>query len=40
VEKDIEALIAHALETFGRLDCMFNNAGTRFGRKVLVKNDF
>ena len=27
VERDIEALIAHALKTFGRLDCMFNNAG-------------
>jgi NAD(P)-dependent dehydrogenase (short-subunit alcohol dehydrogenase family) len=26
-ERDIEALVACALETFGRLDCMFNNAG-------------
>ena len=26
-ERDIEALVAHAIETFGRLDCMFNNAG-------------
>jgi NAD(P)-dependent dehydrogenase (short-subunit alcohol dehydrogenase family) len=26
-EKDIEALVAHAVKTFGRLDCMFNNAG-------------
>ena len=26
-ERDIEALVAHALRTFGRLDCMFNNAG-------------
>lgn len=26
-EKDIEALVAHALARFGRLDCIFNNAG-------------
>jgi NAD(P)-dependent dehydrogenase (short-subunit alcohol dehydrogenase family) len=26
-EKDIEAVVAHAVKTFGRLDCMFNNAG-------------
>jgi NAD(P)-dependent dehydrogenase (short-subunit alcohol dehydrogenase family) len=26
-EEDIEALIAHTLKKFGRLDCMFNNAG-------------
>lgn len=27
VEADIEALVARATETFGRLDIMFNNAG-------------
>jgi NAD(P)-dependent dehydrogenase (short-subunit alcohol dehydrogenase family) len=26
-EKDIEAAVAHAVKTFGRLDCIFNNAG-------------
>jgi NAD(P)-dependent dehydrogenase (short-subunit alcohol dehydrogenase family) len=26
-EADIEALVAHALKTYGQLDCMFNNAG-------------
>jgi NAD(P)-dependent dehydrogenase (short-subunit alcohol dehydrogenase family) len=26
-EQDVEALVAHAVKTFGRLDCMFNNAG-------------
>jgi NAD(P)-dependent dehydrogenase (short-subunit alcohol dehydrogenase family) len=26
-EEDVEALVAHAVKTFGRLDCMFNNAG-------------
>jgi NAD(P)-dependent dehydrogenase (short-subunit alcohol dehydrogenase family) len=26
-ERDVEVLVAHALKTFGRLDCMFNNAG-------------
>jgi len=26
-EKDVEAVVAHAVKTFGRLDCMFNNAG-------------
>ncbi len=26
-ESDVEALVAHALKQFGRLDCMFNNAG-------------
>jgi NAD(P)-dependent dehydrogenase (short-subunit alcohol dehydrogenase family) len=26
-EADVAALVAHALERFGRLDCMFNNAG-------------
>ncbi len=26
-EADIEALVAHAVERFGRLDCIFNNAG-------------
>jgi NAD(P)-dependent dehydrogenase (short-subunit alcohol dehydrogenase family) len=26
-ERDIEALVADAVKTFGRLDCMFNNAG-------------
>ena len=26
-EADIEALVAYAVNTFGRLDCIFNNAG-------------
>src|SRR5271170_2471335 len=26
-ERDIEALVAHAVDKFGRLDCIFNNAG-------------
>jgi NAD(P)-dependent dehydrogenase (short-subunit alcohol dehydrogenase family) len=26
-EPDVEALVAHAVSRFGRLDCMFNNAG-------------
>ncbi len=26
-EKDIKAMIEHALDKFGRLDCLFNNAG-------------
>ena len=26
-EADIAALVAHAVKKFGRLDCMFNNAG-------------
>jgi NAD(P)-dependent dehydrogenase (short-subunit alcohol dehydrogenase family) len=26
-EADVKAMIAHALEKFGRLDCLFNNAG-------------
>lgn len=26
-EADVEALVAHALDEFGQLDCMFNNAG-------------
>src|SRR5262245_22700351 len=27
VEADVKAMIAHAVEKFGRLDCLFNNAG-------------
>lgn len=27
VESDVEAMIAHALDRFGRLDCLVNNAG-------------
>ncbi len=27
LEDDIERAVRHATETFGRLDCMFNNAG-------------
>ena len=27
VEKDVQAMVAYAVETYGRLDCMFNNAG-------------
>jgi NAD(P)-dependent dehydrogenase (short-subunit alcohol dehydrogenase family) len=28
VERDIEALVQHAVSTYGRLDCAFNNAGS------------
>jgi NAD(P)-dependent dehydrogenase (short-subunit alcohol dehydrogenase family) len=28
VEADVRSLMAHAVERFGRLDCVFNNAGT------------
>jgi NAD(P)-dependent dehydrogenase (short-subunit alcohol dehydrogenase family) len=27
-ERDVEAMITHAVHRFGRLDCLFNNAGT------------
>ena len=27
VERDVEALVGYAVKEFGRLDCMFNNAG-------------
>jgi len=27
IEADVERMIAHAVEKFGRLDCLFNNAG-------------
>src|SRR5258708_29908137 len=27
VEEQMQALIAHAVEKFGRIDCLFNNAG-------------
>ena len=26
-EEDVQAMIAHAIDKFGRLDCLFNNAG-------------
>jgi NAD(P)-dependent dehydrogenase (short-subunit alcohol dehydrogenase family) len=32
-EGDVAALIAHALKGFGRLDCMFNNAGQVVSRE-------
>jgi NAD(P)-dependent dehydrogenase (short-subunit alcohol dehydrogenase family) len=28
-ERDVEAAVAAAMESFGRLDCLFNNAGTQ-----------
>lgn len=28
IESDVRALMAHAVSHFGRLDCLFNNAGT------------
>src|SRR5262249_34918877 len=28
VEADVRAMIEHAVRRFGRLDCLFNNAGT------------
>lgn len=32
VDADVEALVAHTVETFGRLDIMFNNAGIQGDR--------
>ena len=31
IESDVEAMVAKTVETYGRLDCAFNNAGTGGG---------
>jgi NAD(P)-dependent dehydrogenase (short-subunit alcohol dehydrogenase family) len=33
---EVKAMISKALETYGRLDCAFNNAGILSGRRVLT----
>jgi NAD(P)-dependent dehydrogenase (short-subunit alcohol dehydrogenase family) len=38
-ESDIEAMIAHAVRTFGRLDCLMNNAGIGSGYQDIDKVD-
>jgi NAD(P)-dependent dehydrogenase (short-subunit alcohol dehydrogenase family) len=38
-ESDVEAMIAHALQTFGRLDCLMNNAGIGSGYQDIDKVD-
>ncbi len=39
VEDDVNALIAHAVDTFGRLDVMINNAGLGGTKSVLDMTD-
>jgi NAD(P)-dependent dehydrogenase (short-subunit alcohol dehydrogenase family) len=38
-ESEVEAMIAHAVKTFGRLDCLMNNAGTGSGYQEIDKVD-
>jgi NAD(P)-dependent dehydrogenase (short-subunit alcohol dehydrogenase family) len=38
-EADVEAMIAHAVKTFGRLDCLMNNAGRGSGYTEIEKVD-
>lgn len=38
-ESDVEAMIAHAVRTFGRLDCLMNNAGIGSGYQDIDKAD-
>jgi NAD(P)-dependent dehydrogenase (short-subunit alcohol dehydrogenase family) len=38
-EGDVEAMIAHAVQTFGRLDCLMNNAGIGSGYQDIDKVD-
>ena len=38
-ERDVEAMIAHAVQTFGRLDCLINNAGIGSGYQDIAKVD-
>ena len=38
-EGDVEAMIAHAVRTFGRLDCLMNNAGIGSGYQDIDKVD-
>jgi NAD(P)-dependent dehydrogenase (short-subunit alcohol dehydrogenase family) len=38
-EADVAAMIAHAVKTFGRLDCLMNNAGSGSGYAEIEKVD-
>ena len=38
-ESDVEAMITHAVQTFGRLDCLINNAGIGSGYQDIDKVD-
>src|SRR5215469_2380869 len=38
-ESDVEAMIAHAVQMFGRLDCLMNNAGIGSGYQDIDKID-
>ena len=38
-EADVEAMIAHAVKTFGRLDCLMNNAGSGSAYQEIAKVD-
>ena len=38
-ESDVEAMIAHAVQTFGRIDCLMNNAGIGSGYQDIDKVD-
>ena len=38
-EADVEAMIAHAINVFGRLDCLMNNAGSGSGYQEIAKLD-
>jgi NADP-dependent 3-hydroxy acid dehydrogenase YdfG len=38
-EADVEAMIAHAVNVFGRLDCLMNNAGSGSGYQEIAKLD-
>jgi NAD(P)-dependent dehydrogenase (short-subunit alcohol dehydrogenase family) len=38
-EADVAAMIAHALERFGRLDCLMNNAGSGSGYQEVARLD-
>ena len=38
-ETDVEAMIAHAVNVFGRLDCLMNNAGSGSGYQEIAKVD-
>jgi NAD(P)-dependent dehydrogenase (short-subunit alcohol dehydrogenase family) len=38
-EADVEAMIAHSVNVFGRLDCLMNNAGSGSGYQEIAKVD-
>jgi NAD(P)-dependent dehydrogenase (short-subunit alcohol dehydrogenase family) len=38
-ETDVEAMIAHAVNVFGRLDCLMNNAGSGSGYQEIAEVD-